>query len=263
MKATIYQLISPSGKSYIGSTKRNINIRLLEHETRLKNNRHENNILQNAWNKYNEFTVNILEEFEYLTFKDVTDKEQYYMNILKPEYNISELAVTSSGRTKIIIAKNITTKEEFKFNSIVEAETILKIKNTNISAVLTKKRKQTSDFVFKFEDDIIDLDNLIKEYLNSISQLSNSIIGINIKTKEIIEFDSINNAEKTLKLNSINQVLSGKRKQTSGYIFKYVNNNVDLNQLVDDYLLIKSKQIGRLKVEKTGRKVNIIRKIEF
>lgn len=70
---------------YIGSSV-NIQGRLNEHFRMLRSNHHYNTHIQHAYNKYGDeaFEVELLEEcdtFELLEF------EQYFMDIIKPEYN--------------------------------------------------------------------------------------------------------------------------------------------------------------------------------
>lgn len=75
-----------NGKRYIGSSK-NIRKRLWKHRSLLRHNKHENKHFQNAWNKYGEdkFVYSVLEQ---CTIDVLLDKEQYYIDTLKPEYNI-------------------------------------------------------------------------------------------------------------------------------------------------------------------------------
>jgi len=67
----------PTNKVYIGSSK-NIEYRLNFHKRRLKNGKHRNPYLQNAWSKYNEkqFKFDILEEC-YLDV--ILDREKHYI----------------------------------------------------------------------------------------------------------------------------------------------------------------------------------------
>lgn len=77
---------SVNGKRYIGSSN-NIRKRLWKHRSLLRHNKHENPYLQNAWNKYGEdmFAFAVIETCE----TDVLlEREQYYIDTLKPEYNI-------------------------------------------------------------------------------------------------------------------------------------------------------------------------------
>ena len=71
---------------YIGQS-RNILKRWKEHKYRLRRNKHHNPYLQNAWNKYGERNFNF-EVIEFCKDYELNDKEQYWLERLKPEYNI-------------------------------------------------------------------------------------------------------------------------------------------------------------------------------
>lgn len=83
----IYMLLNTkNGKRYIGSSI-NIRRRLWVHRALLRHNKHDNQHLQNAWNKYKEssFEYSILEKCDCnIRF----EREQFYVNTLQPEYNI-------------------------------------------------------------------------------------------------------------------------------------------------------------------------------
>ena len=85
-------------KTYIGSSK-NIYQRLLKHFALLRHNKHQNAHLQNAWNKYGEdsFRWFILELCD---SKELTEKEQYCIDLFGAEYNITR-----------IIERNILSRE--------------------------------------------------------------------------------------------------------------------------------------------------------
>lgn len=74
-------------KQYIGSSK-NIYHRLKRHQSELKRGVHANPYLQNSYNKHgkNQFDVSILEE---VPLELLTQKEQEYIDNLKPVYNIT------------------------------------------------------------------------------------------------------------------------------------------------------------------------------
>lgn len=71
--------------NYIGATIR-LRKRLLNHLKKLKRNQHSNKKIQKEWDKYqqNKFVFGVIEE---TTKKEKRDREQYYINKLKPEYN--------------------------------------------------------------------------------------------------------------------------------------------------------------------------------
>ena len=85
-------------KTYIVSSK-NIYQRLLKHFALLRHNKHQNAHLQNAWNKYGEdsFRWFILELCD---SKELTEKEQYCIDLFGAEYNITR-----------IIERNILSRE--------------------------------------------------------------------------------------------------------------------------------------------------------
>ena len=69
---------SGNGKRYIGQSI-DIEKRWREHRWHLRANKHKNNHLQNAWNKYGEtaFVFEVLEECE---FSVINDKEVFLIN---------------------------------------------------------------------------------------------------------------------------------------------------------------------------------------
>jgi group I intron endonuclease len=85
---------------YIGSSK-DIEARWREHVHKFYGNRHENDKLQKAWNKYGEkaFQFRILEVVEE---KDLVFREQYYLDLYKPYerhigYNLYKTAFSPLG----------------------------------------------------------------------------------------------------------------------------------------------------------------------
>ena len=85
----IYKILNKiNNKFYIGSTV-NHKKRISEHKRALNKNRHHNSILQNAWNKYGKdsFEFIIIEHVEQR--EQLLKREQYYLDNLKPEYNIA------------------------------------------------------------------------------------------------------------------------------------------------------------------------------
>lgn len=84
-----------NGKRYVGSSN-DLYERSYSHIYHLNNQTHSNNHLQNAWNKYGEdkFVIGVL---EYADEKDLLKREAYYINILKPEYNIAPILSTNSS----------------------------------------------------------------------------------------------------------------------------------------------------------------------
>ena len=111
MTSGIYQIKNViNDHRYIGSAK-NIADRWKAHIRHLRKIKHCNKHLQYAWNKYGEdnFEFSILEECEE---NQLINREQYYLDISKHEYNICQKAGNSLGtkhsleaRRKISLAK--------------------------------------------------------------------------------------------------------------------------------------------------------------
>lgn len=76
-----------NGRQYVGSSC-NIKRRWNEHKTLLKNGHHYNKHWQNAWSKYGagQFQWSILEIVPPQS-KPLTEREQYWIDVLKPELN--------------------------------------------------------------------------------------------------------------------------------------------------------------------------------
>lgn len=101
MEAGVY-LISNNvnGKCYVGSTV-HLDQRRREHFSRLANNKHINAHLQNAYNKYGREAF----DFEILETIDIDDnikdkllkREQFWVDNLKPEYNVLLVAGSNLG----------------------------------------------------------------------------------------------------------------------------------------------------------------------
>jgi len=97
MAGVIYQIENQeNGKRYIGSAV-NLSHRQRQHLHSLRHGQHGNRHLQRAFDKYGE------EAFEFTTLEDIEDtsllvpREQCFLDSLKPEYNIAQVAGSSLG----------------------------------------------------------------------------------------------------------------------------------------------------------------------
>jgi len=119
-KSGIYGfLCKTNNKLYIGSSKT-----LLSRFNNHINGYNSNILLQNAINKYNlqDFTFII---FEYCEIGELISREQFYMDELKPEYNILQVAGSLLGfihseETKAKISKALTGENHPMFGIIGE-----------------------------------------------------------------------------------------------------------------------------------------------
>lgn len=85
---------------YIGSTSKTFKRRLSQHISDLKKQKHRNIHLQRAFNKYGwiSFTFAIIEVVQ--DQSNIIPREQYYLDTLKPHYNIAIIAECSSKGRK-------------------------------------------------------------------------------------------------------------------------------------------------------------------
>lgn len=178
----IYKIINLKTKDvYIGSSIQ-IEERFKRHKRDLSRNSHHSIILQRAWNKYKEesFDFQILEE---CSIEELREKEESYLIILKPIYNICKEAYSTSGRDykestrikhrryalennvippestwrdkmKKVIMLDYNTQEELRvFNSLSEACRFVGKDHTyatTISSVCNNKRKSAFNYKWKW-----------------------------------------------------------------------------------------------------------------
>jgi len=153
----VYCIINMSnGKRYIGSSK-NMYKRLSCHRSYLRSSTHQNKKLQNSWNKYSEesFVAYLLE----ICDETILEKrEQYFIDNLKPEYNIT-----------LIVERNILSKE----SRLLQSETRKKrIKSGEIELFYKK--------IFKY--------NLNGEYIKSYKSIKDACVDTDIHQSTICRY---------------------------------------------------------------------------
>jgi group I intron endonuclease len=96
MASGIYKIVNKTnGHCYIGSAV-NIGVRWSKHKRALCNNKHHSQYLQHAWNKYGADAFDF-QVIELCFFLMLIPQEQHYIDMLKPEYNISPTAGSCLG----------------------------------------------------------------------------------------------------------------------------------------------------------------------
>ena len=96
MKSGIYKITAKhSGEFYIGSSN-NISRRWERHRHYFKLNQHQNIFLQRIYNKYGKDNF-IYEVVEFIESNKLEEREQYYMDILKPSLNLRLIAKNNTG----------------------------------------------------------------------------------------------------------------------------------------------------------------------
>mgnify|MGYP003472962369 CR=1 FL=1 len=99
MVTVIYKIENiVNSKCYIGSSN-NYSRRKKRHFENLKQNVHHSIKLQRAYNKYGSanFRIYELESFNFISKEKTLEREQYYIDIIKPEYNICMVAGSQLG----------------------------------------------------------------------------------------------------------------------------------------------------------------------
>jgi len=97
MESGVYEILNTTnGKRYVGSAV-NLRKRKGNHWHLLRQNRHHNRYLQNAWNKYGEGAFGF-SALEYWEPEFLISFEQWWINMLRPEYNICKVAGSPLGR---------------------------------------------------------------------------------------------------------------------------------------------------------------------
>lgn len=221
-KSGIYKITNITTlKYYIGSSI-NLKQRFYTHISKLIKKKHNNPHLQASFNKYGEkdFKFEILlecpPEKEYLL-----SFEQYYINTLKPEYNIRVVAESNQGLKHTKHTKNkISISSSLKWN------------NLNYKTNMIDKNSKA----------IICYNNIglfLKEYKSA---------------KEAAENLSLSST-------NITRVLKGKDIMSKNYIFKYKTKNyplkLDLSYINDR--LKKREQIRKESSKKNSKKIEIFK----
>jgi predicted GIY-YIG superfamily endonuclease len=105
-----------NNKIYIGSSK-NIYHRLKRHYSELKRGTHANKYLQNSYLKHGSFNfkVSIIEE---TTIDNLQKLEQYYIDTLKPDYNITIEVIRNTPSLESRLKISNTLKEQKRLGTL-------------------------------------------------------------------------------------------------------------------------------------------------
>lgn len=177
MKAGIYRFVNTAtGDCYVGSSS-DLNRRRLQHLNSLRKNKHHSYRFQEAWNDYGEtqFDYEVLEELEITeNLKDqLFNREQYWINIIEPEYNILPAAGSTLGyhhteETKRKISETTTGVKK-------SAEHAKHIKEGQQGRIFTEKHKEKLSKAAKnrkgmSHHSIISIDGVIYNSLKEASE---------------------------------------------------------------------------------------------
>lgn len=161
-KAGVYKISNKITKNfYIGSSK-NLYNRGKTQFSKYRLNYNVNKNLQDEFNIYGEenFVFEVLEIVNNATTKKLYQKEQYYIDLLKPHFNIAKIAGSNKGyKMSYNTLKKRSEKQSIKiiqldlnnnfikeWKSAKQAGEILKINNCHIRECCRKLRKSAGGF---------------------------------------------------------------------------------------------------------------------
>lgn len=213
-KSGIYQILNTkNNKFYIGSSK-DLRKRQLTHFSNLRKGTHKNIILQQAYNKYGEqyFKFNIIEE---ISISDLIIREQFYIDSLKPYYNINQIANSSYG-----VKRRPETIEKIRQANLglkhPEWRNVIKSKSQGGKNHWTKKKNFSEESKIKMSNSQKELYN--NGYISPRKGMSNSPEAIRQMvdkiSKPIIQYD--------LDLKIIKEWKSSKQASQNGYCAKLI-----------------------------------------
>lgn len=204
-----------SNNIYIGSSV-NIKKRWTTHLCQLRKNSHHSNYLQRSFNKYGESSF-LFSVMETCTKENLIEREQHYINLLNPRYNISKIAgnvlgVKRTEETKLKLS--LSHKGQKAWNKGIPATEEQKTESSNrrrgkISGAKGKKWSlESKEKLSVSKKGKISHDNRIK------------VLQFDLQGNFIMEFSSISEAERTTNTKGIYQVLKGKYKQANKFLWK-------------------------------------------
>lgn len=208
-----------NGKRYIGQSV-NIYERWENHKYALNGNRHGNEHLQRAWNKYGvlSFSFSILEKCE----QDKLDlRESYWVNYydsFKNGYNM-----TDGGEANPMSYSNLRKKvsEGIKGNKHWlgkhhKEETKKKISHGNKGKIVSEETRKKLSIAKSYPNGRIGKQSVLSKSIKQIDKYTGEILNI---------FESIRQAEISVygkSTGNIGKVVSGKNKTAYGYKWEYV-----------------------------------------
>lgn len=212
-KSVIYRFVNKiNGKTYVGSST-NFTTRLYKYFS-LKHLVEHKTHIHNALLKYGFFNFR-LEILEYPNANVVIEREQYYLNLLAPEYNILATAGSSLG-----FKHSQETLYFFRNIREVSEETKKNLAKAAIGRVLTEKDK--NKIAEKRKGIKLSDETRAKMSATTAAQIGVSILVKNINTDETIEYKTITEAAGVLGVSrtAINKVIKSGKLLKNTYLIE-------------------------------------------
>ena len=231
-------------KSYVGQSI-NIENRWIHHKSELNNNKHINDYLQNAWNKYGEdnFSFIVIEECKE---SELNEKEIYYINkynSMNNGYNLCEggngirgyrhtkeeiekMRMIQNPKTVLQIDSQLNIVNKWHGTSHISKELGYSKRNIDLCCKMEYGHKTAYGYYWFYEEDYIN-DKINWDYYLSEQKIiydGKKVVQKDLNGNIISTFISIMDAHRKTKINrqSIQYCLQGKQKYAKGFIFEYI-----------------------------------------
>jgi len=234
-----------NNKLYIGLTN-NLRKRFNIHKHYLRNNKHDNPYLQNAWNKYNEdnFEFGV---FEYCNENLLSEKEIFYINKYntldnKYGYNIHQGGEIFNFTNEMKIKSSISHTKNSILQFDLEGNFINKWRNVKEFSVSIGKtiairsiydccnkntrRKTYLNYIWVYEQDYLKNGIDLSYYLNRNIKIAKPVLQFDLEDNFISEFKSVYQAGiiTGIKKQNIQNCCIGNQKTSGGFIWRYKEN---------------------------------------
>lgn len=245
-KSGIYCIVNIiNQKQYVGSSQ-NLQMRLMQHRSRLRNKVHDNIKLQRSWSKYGEdnFQFYIL---EFCNKDDLSNREQFYIDTLKPWFNtileVERIVLPEESRIKMSKSRKegiaqgtielyqekpihqYSLAGEFiaSYKNIKQAAALCKINRSSINRFLNGTYKKGGNFLWSLVK-VNKMTPYIKDKKHN-KHFNKAIKVTDITTNEVQEFDSIKDFCISLNIprGNIYYALKNKYPYLKKYMIEYKN----------------------------------------
>ena len=258
-----------NSKIYIGSSI-NINRRWNSHKNALLKNKHKNILLQNHVNKYGIENI-VFEIIEICSKDNLINREQFYIDLLKPIFNICKIAGNTLGYRYSIEQKDkLSLSQAYKvyqytlegnylkgWNSTREVAKYYNCSYSGINKCCVGTFNSFIGYIWKYEK-LYSVATYKNNHLKEVEQYD-------LEFKLVNSFYTIKEAGKFMKVcpNFISRICKNKRGTCKGYYFKYKETSLEdliinnTNKVV--YIFDKDKNL----IFKSTDKKEIIKKFNY
>jgi len=228
MNSGVYQIINLiNNKIYIGSAI-DFESRFKRHKNSLQKGKHHSILLQRAWNKYGGENFEF-KPFLYCSKESKYEVEQFCMDTLKPEYNISKIARGVDVNSKPISQYSLNGEFIRDWISSEEAGRNLGLKGKTIGNCLLGYGKTAGGYKWGYKDKGVSIfEKGKRQYIKKVNPRENvkQRVAQYSANNELIEiFPSI--VEAAFKTNcgvsGIGGCLNGTTVTHHGFIWRYVD----------------------------------------